>query len=174
VSNPYSVLGVSCTADAAAIKAAYLALMRRYHPDKAVLEPLHEAEQRSKDVNVAFALLSDPRRRAEYDQALARATRSTQGRGRHVVPSPAEQRRYQLSMATKRRRIRRVRLFQQGLVLAACLVLGLGVWGAIALFEPSPFTWGPGVAGQRAGAPVERVATDLEFVKTNGEAGPAR
>jgi molecular chaperone DnaJ len=63
----YTALGVPQDADAAAIKKAYRQLARDLHPDK---NPGNaEAEARFKDVSEAYDVLSDPKRRAEYDEA---------------------------------------------------------------------------------------------------------
>ena len=59
----YDVLGVGKQADDAEIKRAYRDLARRFHPD---LNPAG-AEQ-FKDINEAYAVLSDPRERARYDR----------------------------------------------------------------------------------------------------------
>lgn len=50
------------------IRAAYRALMRRYHPDA---DPSSEASQRAQAINAAYAVLSDPDKRARYDGSLA-------------------------------------------------------------------------------------------------------
>jgi molecular chaperone DnaJ len=60
----YEVLGVPRDADAETIKAAFHRLARRYHPDRST-EP--EAEERFKQVAEAYAVLSDPAKRADYD-----------------------------------------------------------------------------------------------------------
>jgi molecular chaperone DnaJ len=63
----YAALGVPKDADAAAIKKAYRQLARDLHPDK---NPGNaDAEARFKDVSEAYDVLSDPKRRAEYDEA---------------------------------------------------------------------------------------------------------
>src|SRR4051794_22755525 len=63
----YAALGVPKDADAAAIKKAYRKLARDLHPDK---NPNNaEAEARFKDVSEAYDVLSDEKRRAEYDEA---------------------------------------------------------------------------------------------------------
>ncbi|MGY1622524.1 molecular chaperone DnaJ [Geodermatophilus sp. SYSU D00965] len=63
----YAALGVSQDADAAAIKKAYRQLARDLHPDK---NPGNaEAEARFKEVSEAYDVLSDTKRRAEYDEA---------------------------------------------------------------------------------------------------------
>jgi len=61
----YQVLGAGKTAPADEIKKAYRKLARKYHPDVSK-EP--DAEKRMKEVNEAYAVLSDPEKRAAYDQ----------------------------------------------------------------------------------------------------------
>ena len=63
----YGALGVPQDADAAAIKKAYRQLARDLHPDK---NPNNaEAEARFKEISEAYDVLSDPKRRGEYDEA---------------------------------------------------------------------------------------------------------
>src|SRR5690348_10724938 len=63
----YAALGVPKDADATAIKKAYRKLARDLHPDK---NPNNaEAETRFKEVSEAYDVLSDTKRRAEYDEA---------------------------------------------------------------------------------------------------------
>src|SRR5436309_16127766 len=62
----YGVLGVSRTAEADAIKKAYRKLAKDLHPDK---NPGNkQAESRFKQVNRAFDVLSDPKKRKLYDE----------------------------------------------------------------------------------------------------------
>jgi hypothetical protein len=63
----YSVLGVTPASEDVVIRAAYHALMRRYHPDA---DPSEEAAERSRVINEAYAVLRDPAKRARYDEAL--------------------------------------------------------------------------------------------------------
>jgi molecular chaperone DnaJ len=60
----YEVLGVPRDADAPAIKDAFRKLALRYHPDRNK-EP--GAEDRFKEIAEAYAVLSDPKKRAAYD-----------------------------------------------------------------------------------------------------------
>ncbi|HEY1970760.1 MAG TPA: DnaJ domain-containing protein, partial [Pseudonocardia sp.] len=60
----YTVLGVARDADQDEIQRAYRRLARRYHPD---LNKDPEAEQRFKQLGEAYAVLSEPTRRARYD-----------------------------------------------------------------------------------------------------------
>jgi molecular chaperone DnaJ len=67
----YSVLGVPKDADAATIKKAYRKLARQEHPDHNPGDA--KAEARFKDVGEAYAVLSDPEQRGQYDQLRAMA-----------------------------------------------------------------------------------------------------
>ena len=60
----YELLGVARDADEQTIKSAFHRLARRYHPDQST-EP--DAEERFKEVAEAYAVLSDPAKRADYD-----------------------------------------------------------------------------------------------------------
>ena len=62
----YEVLGVEKNADDAAIKKAYRALAKKYHPD--VNPGDAEAEKKFKEASEAYAVLSDPEKRRQYDQ----------------------------------------------------------------------------------------------------------
>lgn len=61
----YAVLGVARDAPADEIRKAFRRLARRYHPD---VFKATDAESRMKDVNEAYAVLSDPEKRAAYDR----------------------------------------------------------------------------------------------------------
>jgi molecular chaperone DnaJ len=65
----YKVLGVAKDASAAEIKKAYRKLAREYHPDANKNNPA--AEARFKDISEAYGVLSDEKRRKEYDEARA-------------------------------------------------------------------------------------------------------
>lgn len=62
----YEVLGVSKTADDAEIKKAYRVLAKKYHPDMNPGDA--EAEKKFKEASEAYAILSDPEKRRQYDQ----------------------------------------------------------------------------------------------------------
>jgi DnaJ-class molecular chaperone len=66
----YEVLGLPRSADEKAIRAAYRKLARQYHPD--VNPGDKNAEQRFKEVNEAYEVLSDPEKRPKYDELGAR------------------------------------------------------------------------------------------------------
>ncbi len=60
----YEILGVNRDADASAIKSAYRKLARKYHPD---VNKTKEAEEKFKDINEAYEVLSDKVKRQRYD-----------------------------------------------------------------------------------------------------------
>ena len=62
----YEVLGVDKNADDAALKKAYRALAKKYHPD--VNPGDAEAEKKFKEASEAYAVLSDADKRRQYDQ----------------------------------------------------------------------------------------------------------
>jgi molecular chaperone DnaJ len=62
----YQTLNVSKTADEAEIKKAYRKLAMKYHPDRNAGDS--SAEEKFKEVQQAYAILSDKQKRAAYDQ----------------------------------------------------------------------------------------------------------
>lgn len=62
----YEVLGVDKNADEAAIKKAYRVLAKKYHPDMNPGDK--EAEKKFKEASEAYAVLSDPEKKRQYDQ----------------------------------------------------------------------------------------------------------
>src|SRR5919204_3413253 len=64
--DPYKTLGVDKKASADEIKKAYRKLARKYHPDTNQGDA--GAEERFKEIQQAYAVLSDPEKRKQYDQ----------------------------------------------------------------------------------------------------------
>ncbi|MES2783160.1 MAG: DnaJ C-terminal domain-containing protein [Pseudomonadota bacterium] len=66
MADPYSILGVSKGADDKAIKVAYRKLAKELHPDKNKDNP--KASERFSEITQAYDLLSDPKKRGQYDR----------------------------------------------------------------------------------------------------------
>ncbi|MEW6105811.1 MAG: DnaJ domain-containing protein, partial [Bacillota bacterium] len=62
----YEVLGVDRNASQDEIKKAFRKLARKYHPDMNKEDP--SAEEKFKEINEAYEVLSDPEKRRRYDQ----------------------------------------------------------------------------------------------------------
>ena len=70
----YEVLGVSKTASDSELKSAYRKLAKKYHPDMNPGDA--EAEKKFKEASEAYAILSDPDKRRQYDQFAVAAVQS--------------------------------------------------------------------------------------------------
>ena len=67
--NPYQVLGISNSAGKDEIRKAYRKLARKFHPDS---NPGNkQAEDKFKEINDAYVILSDEKKKAEYDRGTA-------------------------------------------------------------------------------------------------------
>ena len=62
----YEILGVERSCDAGALKASFRKLAMEHHPDRN--NGCEDAEGRFKEINEAYSILSDPQKRAAYDQ----------------------------------------------------------------------------------------------------------
>ena len=77
----YQTLGVERGADEKEIRATYRKLARKHHPD---VDKSAGAEERFKQINEAYEVLVDPKKRARYD-ALGESWRE----GQEFTPPPA-------------------------------------------------------------------------------------
>lgn len=68
----YEILGIKKDATEAEIRKAYLKLAKKFHPD--VNPGDKAAEQKFKEVNLAYEVLKDEKKRAQYDQMRAMGT----------------------------------------------------------------------------------------------------
>ena len=66
VRNYYEILGVTRKSSSEDLKRAYRSLARKYHPDRNPGNKI--AEEKFKDINEAYEVLSDVTKRAQYDQ----------------------------------------------------------------------------------------------------------
>ena len=64
----YEILGIPKSASVDEIKKAYRTLALKHHPDRVPAEQKKEAEEKFKEISEAYAVLSDPQKRAVYDQ----------------------------------------------------------------------------------------------------------
>ena len=75
--NHWAVLGLDPGADSQALKRAFRQQARRWHPDLNGNDP--HAEEQFKAVNEAYAVLSDPQRRQQWEQGLDTAEAAAAG-----------------------------------------------------------------------------------------------
>lgn len=68
VRTAYTVLGVDPSAEPEVVAVAYKAKARLYHPD--IAKDSKQADERMKELNAAWEILKDPKKRAEYDKWL--------------------------------------------------------------------------------------------------------
>jgi DnaJ domain len=138
----YGLLGISASASVRDIRQAYRELSKQYHPDTTTL-PREVAIERFRQLNEAYAILSNPERRSTYDQKI----------GYSQVPvvqplsslnSPVKARPTQSSSAYLDATDRPLSagevfaLFILGLTFLACLVLAIaiGLTRGEAVFQP--------------------------------------
>ncbi|MDE1768214.1 MAG: DnaJ domain-containing protein, partial [Candidatus Micrarchaeota archaeon] len=67
--NYYEILGIKYTNDQKAIRQAYIELIKRYHPD---VNKGAMATQITKDVNEAYGVLKDEKKKADYDSKFSK------------------------------------------------------------------------------------------------------
>ena len=67
--NYYNLLGIDPGADQQTVKQAYLAAVKKWHPDKNP-DRTEEAEEKTKVLNQAYQMLKDPETRKNYDRML--------------------------------------------------------------------------------------------------------
>jgi DnaJ-class molecular chaperone len=84
----YEILGVSRSANAPEIDAAYRALVRRWHPDLRTARP--DSVSRMKLINEAYATLSNAQRRHEYDRRCFSSSSRPSGAPLELRVSPEE------------------------------------------------------------------------------------
>lgn len=78
----YEILGVDKTANDGVIKKAYRKLARQHHPD---VDPAPEAQEKFKDISMAYDVLSDEAKRREYNQFKEQGGLNGSGRSATTV-----------------------------------------------------------------------------------------
>ncbi|HEX8642511.1 MAG TPA: J domain-containing protein [Allosphingosinicella sp.] len=136
--DAYDELGVAPSAEQEVIEAAYLALIKKYHPDHHDGATADAANERAQRLNAAWAEIGTPQRRRDYDGRRALAGRPEPRTAEKARPARAE--------SPSRRRGARVsiaRYFGRGrddgagrgigpgaIALVALTLLLLGLWMA--------------------------------------------
>ncbi|MGN6032181.1 MAG: J domain-containing protein [Thermomicrobiales bacterium] len=144
----YQLLNVPFTATKADITKAYRESMRRVHPDRVPENRRAAAENLSKDLNAAYAILSDPAKRRAYDQTIRQQEIQDQIMKRYVPgfsgpaagTDPFGQGLKRDITASERRDRQRSERSAFVTILSAFLVVTLGVIGLLILFSLA--SWG--------------------------------
>ena len=77
----YEILGISKNATPDEIKKAYRRSALKYHPDRVAPEKKKESEEKFKEISEAYEILSDPNKKATYDQFGYEGLKGAFGRG---------------------------------------------------------------------------------------------
>jgi curved DNA-binding protein CbpA len=130
--NHYRVLGVSRRANFEQIRAAYVAQLKRYHPDSGDDEAEHQNGAHVHRIVAAYNTLKDPKRRAAYDAEL-RQFAERQASVRQPAPRPRPATVPYVTPVPRRRR-RKFKVDLNTLVylsaaIAAAVGIQLLVWG---------------------------------------------
>lgn len=115
--NHYRLLDVPFSASRKDITSAYRKQMREWHPDKFTGDDIAQAEERAKQLNLAYSVLSDPKKREDYDKSIRLEALQGQIMEKYVAgyggwnmggsgPMPADAPRR--SMTTRERQERRI------------------------------------------------------------------
>lgn len=146
----YQLLNVPFTATKDEITKAYRESMRRVHPDRVPEHRRAAAENLAKDLNAAYAILSDPAKRKAYDQTIRQQEMQDQLMRRYVSTGmgaggsgadPFAQGLKRDLTATERREHLRSERSAFLTILSAFLVVTLGVIGLLILFALVSWGW---------------------------------
>jgi curved DNA-binding protein CbpA len=96
--DPYELLGVPRKASGDDVRQAYRRLAREHHPDANPDAP--EAEERFKEIQQAYEVLSNPEKRRQHDERLRASSRKSRGGSRMgTVGSPTSSKTSQVDLA---------------------------------------------------------------------------
>lgn len=122
--DPYEILGVAPSASATEIRAAYLALIRKHHPDLAFGADAEAARRRTSEINAAFhSLRQVPKNESGPTSEIWPGSIRSASR---IRTKSGLKPRY--SASQRLRRIRDVRRFHLLITLGALLMLGAAAW----------------------------------------------
>ena len=81
----YKILQIDPSAEPEVIEAAYKRLSHKYHPDK---NPNPEAQEKMKDINKAYEILKDPKKRKKYDKWYSESYKKGESSKTFLPPKP--------------------------------------------------------------------------------------
>jgi DnaJ-class molecular chaperone len=117
----YQVLGVGRAASIAEIRATYVRLVKRHHPDSS-----GDLPSRLRDVQQAYRCLADPALRAEHDRFIAASERAHRRRQQSIQRRLGRyDSRHPSTRALRRRHWRAILLVAIGVGMVARISLGL-------------------------------------------------
>jgi len=142
----YDLLEVASTASAAELRQAFRQLSKRYHPDTTSL-PQAQAQESFRQLQQAYAVLSDPINRNRYDSQLLQPPGPTSAPGVSPQPPPRTSPPRPVGVRRALSGGEWFALLLLGLALVLSLVLGLGVaWARGAALVRTPSWWPEAVA----------------------------
>ncbi|MEM6298333.1 MAG: J domain-containing protein [Bacteroidota bacterium] len=131
--NHYELLAVSPTASMDEIKQAHRQLVKVYHPDRHPDNPEYY-EEKFKQIQAAFELLSDPIKRSAYDyqmgfsyQSPPYSTSPRRARPRTQTPPPPPAQTFEAATNNVVEIRRESLVFQMG-IFGVCLLIGILIW----------------------------------------------
>jgi DnaJ domain len=151
----YEILGVATSASHDAIRAAYRALARKYHPD---VNPSSASAVQMAEINGAYQTLIDPARRAAYDRELGLLSSSKRlGHGESGMRS-----------GTTQRVLVPLQWSRRNTIFGACLLLG------IVLVATTRYVWleWTGRGDEFSLAPSVSPATDDTLMQASSDVDP--
>ncbi|HEY9907168.1 MAG TPA: J domain-containing protein [Thermosynechococcaceae cyanobacterium] len=164
----YGLLGVPVSASVREVRQAYRELSKQYHPDTTLL-PREVAIERFRQLNEAYAILSNPERRSIYDQKIGYSRVSVVQPLPNLNFSPSKTRPVPSSSAYLDPTDRPLSagevfaLFILGLTFLMCLVLAItiGLTRGEAMFQPFSTQTPPGQQVTRSSAASQPSLTPL-------------
>jgi curved DNA-binding protein CbpA len=127
-SDYYHTLGISPFADPDEIRRAYRTLAKQYHPDRVPIDRREWARTEMARINVAYEVLGDPLRRAEYD------CEHGYGAAGQSQAAPAGASRWRTQRVRERSRRGQIER-QRVATLAGAALLGVALVAALARFR---------------------------------------
>ncbi len=115
ISLAYKILGIEAGASDADVRAAYVALVKKYHPD--TVPPIEGYEEKLKQINAAYTLLKNENLRRRYEGQLNKARR---GRFRIAATRGLPRQRIAIGSA------------------AAVIAVAAGIWVVFRAFDSAP------------------------------------